>query len=74
MASVQGIAAFASNLSSLQVQQQVGTAVARKSLDAMQAQGQAAVSLLEKAASLQDQMVAAASPLPHIGKTLDVFA
>jgi hypothetical protein len=74
MASVQGIAAYASNLSAAQLHQQVGVAVARKSLDAMEAQGQAAVSLLEEAASLQDQMVAAASPLPHIGKTLDTFA
>ena len=74
MSSIQGMTSSFSALQAAQVQQQVDVAVARKSLDAMEAQGQAAVSLLQDAAAFQDQMVAAASPLPHIGKALDVFA
>ena len=74
MSSIQGMTSSFSALQAAQAQQQVDVAVARKSLDAMEAQGQAAVSLLQDAAAFQDQMVAAASPLPHIGKALDVFA
>jgi len=74
MPSIQGISAGASAVRAVQVHQQVGIAVARKTLDAAQAQGDAAVSLLRAAADFQQQMVATASPLPHLGKALDVFA
>ena len=74
MPSIQGISAGASALQAAQVQQQVGVAVARKTLDAAEAQGEAAVSLLQAAADFQQQMVTTASPLPHLGKAIDVFA
>lgn len=66
--------AGASALAQAQVAQQVNTAVARKSLDAAKLQGQAAVSLLQQAASLQKQMVQNVSLEPGKGTQLDVFA
>lgn len=59
MPSVNSIAAYATNLSHTQLKQQVGYAVARKSLDAAKQQGQAAIQLLESAAQVSRQAAAA---------------
>jgi hypothetical protein len=61
-------------LSQARLANQVGMAVARKSLDAAKLQGQAAVSLLQQAATMQKQMVQQASLEPGKGVHLDVRA
>lgn len=66
--------AGASALSQAQVANQVGMAVARKSLDAAKLQGQAAISLLQQAADMQKQMVQNVSLEPGKGVNLDVLA
>jgi hypothetical protein len=63
-----------SSLAQAQTMQQVDMAVARKSLDATKAQGDAAVSLIQAAADLQQQMVRTASANPNVGVNLDVVA
>ena len=65
------IAATASALSQSQLQSQVSTAVARKSLDAQQQQGQAALQLLEAAADIQANTNA--SPR-GVGASVDIRA
>ena len=57
----------ASHLSAYQVQQQVSTAVAKKSLDTAKQQGQAAVSMLQDAAQMQKQMLAGSHRLDVVG-------
>ena len=57
-------------LSSASVASQVGVAVVGKALDAAKAQGEAAVSLLQEAAQLQQQL--GSSGDPHRGQLLDV--
>lgn len=61
----------ASNLASTQLADQVNTAVMRKALDHAKFQGDAAVSLIEAAASVQADAVRAD---PHKGNLLDVRA
>lgn len=61
-------------LNQAQFAQQVGVAVARKTLDAAKLQGQAAVSLLQQAANLQKDMVQNVSLEPGKGSQLDVYA
>ena len=53
---------------------QVQTRVARKTLDVAEQQGQAAISLLEGAAQLQEQQVRSLSVEPFKGQALDVIA
>ena len=65
-------ASSASALSQAQLAQEVSTRVAVKSLDAAKAQGEAAISLLQAAASVQDQ--AFANLEPHKGQHVDVMA
>lgn len=65
------IAAAATAMSQSQLQSQVSTAVARKSLDAQQQQGQAALELLEAAANVQD--ATNASPR-GVGAAIDIRA
>ena len=62
----------ASALSQAQLAQEVSTRVAVKSLDAAKAQGEAAISLLQAAAAVQDQ--AFANLEPHKGQHIDVMA
>jgi len=62
--------AAASGLAQAQLAQQVSVKIAAKTLDAAKAQGEAAVSLLQAAAQLQDQTLAGLEP--HKGQTLDV--
>lgn len=61
----------ASNLASAQLANQVSTAVMRKALDQARSQGDAAVSLIEAAASVQADAIRAD---PHKGNLLDVKA
>jgi len=56
MPSVQGIAQAATAIQSNQVQNQVATAVAKKSLDATKQQGDAAVQLIQKAADISKRL------------------
>ncbi len=56
-----------SAIQAAQTQQQIGVAVAKKSLDAAKQQGQAAISLLESAVQVQQQ-----SLNPNVGRSLDV--
>lgn len=67
--------AAASSLSQAQVQTEVAFAVARKSLDNMKAQGDAALSLLQAAADIQQvaQQQPAQRPLEP-GQTINVVA
>ncbi len=53
-----------------QLGSQISMAVAGKTLDAAKAQGQAAVSLLEDAAQMQQQLNSSGNP--HVGRLLDV--
>lgn len=55
MASVNSIASHATNMSHAQLKEQIGYAVARKSLDAAKQQGQAALTLLDAAAQVGQQ-------------------
>lgn len=64
--------ADASGLAQAQLAQQVSVKVARKSLDAAKAQGDAAISLLQAAASMQKQALGALEP--HKGQALDLSA
>ena len=66
------IPAASSILAQAQLAQQVSVKVAAKTLDAAKAQGDAAVSLLQAAAQVQEQ--ALSSLEPHKGQTLDVTA
>jgi putative motility protein YjfB-like len=59
-----------SGMAQAQLAQEVGIKVAVKTLNAAKAQGEAAVSLLQAAASLQDQ--ALGSLEPYKGQSLDV--
>ncbi len=65
-------ASGASSLSQAQLAQEVGMRVAAKTLDAARAQGDAAISLLQAAAEIQQQTVPSADP--HMGTQLDVKA
>ena len=58
MPSANSIASYATNLSHIQLKQQVGYAMARKSLDVAKQQGQAAIQLLESAAQISRQSTA----------------
>ena len=72
-----GVAAYSSSVSHAQLMQEVGTAVAKKTLSAAKQQGDAAVSLLEDAAALQDEFLGNTSPLraePHKGNHIDIRA
>ena len=62
----------ATGMAQAQLAQEVGMRVAVKTLDAAKAQGDAAISLLQAAASLQDQ--AFANLEPHKGQHIDVTA
>jgi putative motility protein YjfB-like len=62
--------AAASGLAQAQLAQQVSVKIAAKTLDAAKAQGEAAVSLLQAAAQLQDQALAGLEP--GKGQALDV--
>lgn len=68
------IAAF-SSISQAQVQSEVSYAVARKSLDAAKAQGDAALALLQSAAEVQSNAQQQATPRPlGPGQTINVVA
>ena len=56
MASVEGIIQSASAQQASQVQAQIQTAVAKKQLDAVKQQGQAAVQLLQQAADVSKRL------------------
>ncbi|MCG8510701.1 MAG: putative motility protein [Rhodospirillales bacterium] len=73
MSGISSIGADAS-LSQAQVKQQVGVAVARKALDAAQAQGDAAVSLLQQAADLQGELNQSGGGGGSVGQNIDVRA
>ena len=62
--------AATSGLAQAQLAQQVGIKIAAKTLDAARAQGDAAISLLQAAASIQDQSLGNLEP--HKGQALDV--
>ncbi len=64
--------AATSGFAQAQLAQQVGIKIAAKTLDAAKAQGDAAISLLEAAASIQDQSLGSLEP--HKGQALDVTA
>ncbi len=64
--------AASSGLAQAQLAQQVGVKIAAKTLDAAKAQGDAAISLLQAAAAIQDQSLSGLEP--HKGQTLDVTA
>jgi Putative motility protein len=66
------VSAASSILTQAQLAQRVSVKVAAKTLDAAKAQGDAAVSLLEAAAQVQEQ--ALGNLEPHKGQTLDVTA
>ncbi len=70
MSSITSVAA--SGLAQTQLAQQVSVKMVGKTLDAAKAQGEAAVSLLQAAAQVQDQ--ALTSLEPHKGQALDVTA
>lgn len=59
-------------LAQAQLAQQVSVKIVAKTLDAAKAQGDAAISLLQAAAAIQDQ--ALTNLEPHKGQTLDVTA
>jgi hypothetical protein len=65
--------AAASSMSQAQVQQEVAFAVARKALDNVKAQGDAALSLLQSAADVQQQSAQTQRPLGP-GQTINVVA
>ena len=69
-------AAAASGLAQAQLLQQVDVAVARKTLDAAEAQGEAALALLDAAAELAEQPARQASGAtqPGKGRLIDVSA
>mgnify|MGYP001827524578 CR=1 FL=1 len=62
-----------SSFSQAQVQQEVAYAVARKSLDAAKAQGDAAIALLQSAADVQQNAQQTQRPLGP-GQTINVVA
>lgn len=64
--------AAASGASQAGLASQVSTAVAAKTLDTVKAQGQAAISLLEDAAQLQQQSVSGSQDT-HRGRLLDTI-
>lgn len=67
----------ASSISAFQqatLRNEVQTRVARKAQDVAKQQGQAAISLLEGAAQLQQQQVQTFSVEPHKGHALDLLA
>lgn len=66
-----GIGSVASGMQQAQLGHQVGIAVARKTLDSMKQQGQAAISLLDQAASVQQNVIRSD---PHKGTMIDVVA
>jgi putative motility protein YjfB-like len=61
-----------SDLAQAQLAQEVGIRIAAKTLDAARAQGDAAISLLQAAASFQEQSLGSIEP--HMGQSLDVRA
>lgn len=65
-------ASDASILSQAQLAQEVSVKVARKTLDAAKAQGDAAISLLQAAAQTQQQALGKLEP--HKGQMIDVKA
>lgn len=67
------VAAF-SSLSQAQVQSEVAFAVARKSLDSMKAQGDAALALLESAADVQQNAQQQTQRPLGPGQTISVVA
>jgi hypothetical protein len=67
MSMISSLASQFSAIQAAQTQQEVGMAVAKKSLDATKQQGQAAISLLESAAQIQKM-----SLNPSVGRKLDV--
>ncbi len=62
----------ASTLSQAQLAQEVSMKIASKTLDAARAQGDAAISLLEAAAEVQQQGLGSLEP--HKGQAIDVTA
>jgi len=56
MPSVQGVAQAASAIQSAQVQNSIQTAVAKKQLDVVKQQGNAAVQLIQKSADISKQL------------------
>jgi hypothetical protein len=64
--------ADASFFAQAQLAQQVSVKVAKKSLDAAKAQGDAALSLLQAAATMQKQALGTLEP--HKGQAVDVTA
>jgi hypothetical protein len=64
--------AASSGLAQAQLAQQVGIKIAAKTLDAARAQGDAAISLLQAAASIQEQSLGSIES--HLGQSLDVRA
>ena len=64
--------AATSGLAQAQLAQEVGIKIVAKTLDAAKAQGDAAISLLQAAASLQSQSLGSLEP--HKGQALDVTA
>ena len=65
-------ATAASGLAQAQLAQQVSVKIASKTLDAAKAQGDAAILLLQAAASIGDQSLGSLEP--HKGQSLDVTA
>jgi len=70
MSDVMSIASAATQLSQMQLGNQIATRVAVKAQDAAKAEGQAAIALLQGALEIQQQAVARASQ----GGRLDVLA
>lgn len=68
------IAAASTAISQSRVQSQVATAVARKSLDAQQQQGDAAIELLRAAASVQEAARGRGASPAGVGAAVDVRA
>jgi len=66
MSDVAAISSFAAS----QTANQVNIAVAKKTLDAAEAQGEAAIKLLEGVVEMQEQHQPSLEP--HLGKNLDV--
>jgi len=72
--STQGLSAAASSLAAAQVREQVAVAVAKQAQSVAKAQGEAAVSLLNQAAELQQQLTPTPGLEPGKGVSLDVYA
>ena len=68
------IAALATSLSQTQLQNNVGVAVARKTQDAQQQQGEAAVALIQAAVKVQEVANSQGASPRGIGEAVDVNA